>query len=93
MKRSRIGVVLAVMLMVVAGVGLGIAQAGGDQMAGYAEPGISADSTQATESHQVTGPIETGSVTDQSDVNDLDHSNVPQEGNISQYWGSDNPSN
>jgi hypothetical protein len=27
------------------------------------------------------------------DSNDLDHSDVPLEENINQYWGSDNPSN
>jgi hypothetical protein len=42
---------------------------------------------------QVSGPIETGNLPDVSEENDLDHTSGPMEGNVHQYWGSDNPSN
>jgi hypothetical protein len=42
---------------------------------------------------QTRGAVEVGSLPEQSDANDLDHSDVPREGDIYRYWGSDNPSN
>jgi len=119
MKTSWMGVVLAAILVVVVGVGLGIAQAAGDQngfapegnysgtdwqVSGPIETGnmpepSGADSAVVKaegdmyQDAQLRQPIETGSLTGQSEVNDSDHSNVPLEGNSHQYWGSDNPSN
>jgi hypothetical protein len=148
MKTSARGIVAAAILMIVAGVGFGIAQAGEypsdrpaltvhdqealeqykDFLAGPVETGNLPEATQTAQAPasdaiaensegqeipqkptsqqemvpegngsgndwQVRGPIETGSLRDSSEVNDLDHSNVPMEGNVSQYWGSDNPSN
>jgi len=128
MKTYKVGLVSAAFLMVVAGVGLGIAQAAGvhsdspvlsfeDQAAldqgssssskdvdllvetgNMPEPSgpDSAIVTSEGDTYrdaQMRGPIETGSLPDRSDENDPDHSNVPLEGNIHQYWGNDNPSN
>jgi len=42
---------------------------------------------------QLGGPVETGSVTEMSGVTDLDHTDIPREGNVYRYWGADNPSN
>jgi hypothetical protein len=151
MKTSTIGIVSAAILIAVAGVGLGIAQAGGNPsgnpaltlqeqealgqssssspyVADLVETGNLPEPTQIAVSPaddsiaenpedqeipeaaissqesvpegngsgadwQARKPVETGSLPDQSDVNDLDHSNVPLEGNVHRYWGNDNPSN
>jgi len=128
MKANRIGVLFSAILMVVAGVGFGIAQAGGNQAeqpvssfedqaalgnggssspyntdllvetGNLPEPGQAESAIVMAEADmygdaQLRNPIETGSLPDRSDENDPDHSNVPSEGNIHQYWGSDNPSN
>jgi len=42
---------------------------------------------------QLRQPIETGSLLARSYEDELDHSNVPIEGNSHEYWGSENPSN
>jgi len=127
MKNYTGGLVLAAILMVVAGFGIGIAQAAGThsdapvltledqsvleqgstsswkdvdllvETGNMPEPS-GADSAIVTaegdmyRDAQLRNPIETGSLPGRSDENDLDHSNVPSEGNIHQYWGSDNPS-
>ncbi len=124
MKTSSIGIVSGAILMLVAGVGIGTAQAAGNQsdspawsIADQIETGNLPEPTQVAESQQmgevvegqsvefvpeanfagvdwqVRGAVETGSLLDKNDVTDLDHSAVPIEGNIHQYWGSDNPSN
>ena len=85
MKTYTVGLVLAAILMVVTGVGFGIAQAAGTHSDA---PVLSFEGDM-----QLSNPIETGSLPARSDVDDLDHSNVPIEGNHHQYWGSDNPSN
>jgi hypothetical protein len=122
MKTYTRGIVAAAFLVVVAGGGLGIAQAGGissdspaltvqDQEAvmgdsiaetpeGQEIPQVSTSQKEMVpegnwsgNDWQAMGPVETGSLSDRGDENDLDHTNVPVEGNVSQYWGSDNPSN
>lgn len=114
MKPSAIGMVLAAILMIAAGVALGIAQAVGNpsvspvwSIQDQIETGNLPEPVQAAQSSeefvpegnyagtdwQVTGPLETGGLPQEGDASDLDHSDVPVEGNIHQYWGSDNPSN
>jgi len=127
MKTSWMGAVLAAILMVVAGVGLGVAQAGGnssdnpawtaqdqaaadqykDFLAGPIETGEMPEATHVAMSGeefvpegnysgtdwQLGGPVETGSVPEMSGVTDLDHTDIPREGNVYQYWGAENPSN
>jgi hypothetical protein len=100
MKTSSIGIVSGAILMLVAGVGIGTAQAAGNQsdspawsIADQIETGNLPEPAQVAESQQIREPVETGSLPDKSDVTDLDHSALPIEGNIHQYWGSDNPSN
>jgi len=127
MKTSTLRVVwVAILALLAAGVGPGIAQAGGnssdnpawtaqdqaaadqykDFLAGPIETGEMPEAMHVAQSGeefvpegnrsgtnwQSTEPVETGSLPDMSDVNDLDHTNVPSEGNVYQYWGSDNPS-
>ena len=108
MKVTTIGVVSAAILMMAAGVALGIAQAGGNQSVSpvwiaqaqietgnLPEPnqqGFVPEGTYTGTDWQVRGAVETGSLPYKNDLNDLDHSNVPMEGNVHQYWGSDNPS-
>jgi len=118
MKTYKVGLVLAAFLMVVAGFGIGIAQAAGNQnefapednhsgtdwqVSGPIETGNMAEPSGADsavvkvegdmyQDAQLRQPMETGSLPGRSDENDLDHSNVPSEGNIHQYWGSENPS-
>ena len=101
MKTSWTGIVLAAILVIVVGVGLGIAQAAGDQQefvpegnysgtdwqaSGPIETGSMSEPSQGEQLQQVSGPIETGIVPAQSDVNDFDHSDLPLEGNTHQYW-------
>jgi hypothetical protein len=118
MKAYRIGVILTAILMVVAGIGFGIAQAaethaigefmewqtvdqgssssrnvGSSPVSGLEDQEILKVAQSPPDDIQLNNPIETGSLSDQSDMNDFDHSNVPLEGNTTQYWGSDNPSN
>jgi hypothetical protein len=151
MKISTIGIVSAAILIAVAAIGLGIAQAGGNPsespaltlqeqealgqgsssspyVADLVETGNLPEPTQIEMSPaddsiaenpedqeipqaaissqesvpemkrsgtdwQARGAVEVGILPEQSDVNDLDHSDIPQEGDIYRYWGSDNPSN
>lgn len=114
MKAYRIAVILTATLMVVAGVGIGIAQAGGNhserpawsideqtETGNLPEATVDAQSIENSvpegsysgNDWQVAEAVEVGSVPDTSYVGDLDHTNIPSEGNINQYWGAENPSN
>jgi len=113
MKASTIGIVVAAILVVAAGVGVGIAQAAGnhsdrpvsslDEQVGagnLAEPMMEPHSQQksgpgadySSYDWHVGEPVETGSMTERSDANDLDHTDIPREGNVYQYWGAEDPS-
>jgi hypothetical protein len=64
MKISMIGIVSAAILMVVAGVGFGIAQAGGDQLdnrTSEAQEFVPEDNWSGTD-WQTRGPVETGAI-------------------------------
>jgi len=114
MKTYRIAVVVTAVLMVAAGVGIGIALAEGNPSDGPAwsiqeqiETGNLPEPTMGPRSQQdfvpednysgtdwqVAEPVETGSVPDMREANDLDHTDIPREGNVYRYWGADNPSN
>jgi len=119
MKTYKVGLVLAAILMVVAGFGIGIAQAAGNQKEFVPEDNYSGTNWQVSgpietgnmpepsgadsavvkaegdmyQDAQLRQPIETGSLLARSYEDELDHSNVPIEGNSHQYWGNDNPSN
>jgi len=114
MKPSIFGIVAAAILIAVAALSLGIAQAGGDQSlrpvwnideqietGNLPEPAMERPSQQefvpeanySGTDWQLGGPVETGSVTEMSGVTDLDHTDIPREGNVYRYWGADNPSN
>ena len=104
MKISKVGIVAAAILMVA---GFGIAQAGGTHSESPVSCLEGQEATQVAKSPQESvpegnwsgtdwqdrGPIGTGNLSEMGDANDPDHSDVPMEGNIHQYWGSDNPSN